>query len=124
MIRFLCNVKIGQKHSTEDLRRIQRGWIHHIEDLLRWSILRLIGHLHRQEETTQTTRMSFNADGSTSRGRPKLWLKGVVNADLRKKGLNISLTSDISKWRNAIRTVAQQIALQLCMSRTRSCNDH
>ena len=63
--------------------------------------------------------MSFNVDGPTSRGRPKLRWKDVVNADLRKKHLNISLACDRSKWRNAIRPVTQQIALQPTMSGTR-----
>ena len=45
--------------------------------------------------------MSFNVDGPTSRGRPKLSWKDVVNVDLRKKHLNISLASDRSKWRTS-----------------------
>ena len=40
--------------------------------------------------------MSFNVDGPTSRGSPKLRWKDVVNADLRKNHLNISLTNDKS----------------------------
>ena len=63
--------------------------------------------------------MSFHVDGLTSGGRPKLRWKDVVNADLRKKRLNIGLASDRSKWRNAIRPVTQQIALQPTMSGTR-----
>ena len=51
--------------------------------------------------------MSFNVDGPTSQGRPKLRWKDVVNADLCKKHLNISLASDRSKWRNFIRPVTQ-----------------
>ena len=106
MIRWLSNVKIEQKHSTEDLRR--RSHIHHIEDVLRCNRLRLSGHFHRQIETSCTKKiMSFNVDGPTSRGRPKLRWKDVVNADLRKKHLNISLACDRSKWRNAIRPVTQ-----------------
>ena len=45
--------------------------------------------------------------------------KDVVNADLRKKHLNISLGSDRSKWLNAIRPVTQQTALQLTMKGAR-----
>ena len=101
MIRWLSNAKIAKhcyaKHSTEDLRR--RIHVHHIEDVLRWNRMRLSGHLYRQE------------------GK-KLGWKDVVNADLRKKHLNISLASDRSKWRNAIRQVTQQIALQPTMSGT------
>ena len=63
--------------------------------------------------------MSFNVDGPTSRGRPKLSWKDVVNVDLRKKHLNISLASDRSKWRNANRPVTQQIALKHNISRTK-----
>ena len=37
MIRWLSNVKIEQKHSTEDLRR--RIHVHHIKDVLRWNRL-------------------------------------------------------------------------------------
>ena len=40
--------------------------------------------------------MSFNVDGPTSRGSPKLRWKDVVNADLRKNHLNISLANDKS----------------------------
>ena len=49
--------------------------------------------------------MSFNVDGPTYQGRPKLRWKDLVNADLRQKHLNISLVSDRSTWRNAIRPV-------------------
>ena len=118
MIRSLNNVKIEQKHSTEVLRR--RIHVHHIEDVLRWNRLRISGHLYRQEETSWTKKiMSFNVDGPTSRGRPKLRWKDVVNADLCKKLLNVSLASDISKWRHAIKPVTQQIALRLIMSEKR-----
>ena len=106
MIRWLSNVNTEQKHSTEDLRR--RINVHHIKDVLRWNRLRLSGHLYRQEETSWTKKiMSFNVDRATSRGRPKLRWKDVINADLSKKHLNISLASDRSKWRNAIRPVTQ-----------------
>ena len=76
-ICWLCNVKIEQKHSTEDLRR--RIHVHYIEDVFRWNRLRLSGHLYRQEETSWTKKiLSFNVDGPTSRGRPriggKMWL--------------------------------------------------
>ena len=37
--------------------------------------------------------MNFDVDGPTPRGRPKLRWKDVVNADLRKKQLNIALAS-------------------------------
>ena len=56
--------------------------------------------------------MNFDVDGATPRGRPKLRWKDVVNADFCKKQLNIVLASDRSKWRNAIRPVTQQNALQ------------
>ena len=118
MIRWLSNVKIEQKHYTEDLRR--RIQVHHIEGVLRWNRLRLSGHLYRQEETSWTKKiMSFSVDGPTSRGRPKLRWKDLVSADLRNKHLNISLASDRSKWRNAIRPVTQQIAFKPAMSGTR-----
>ena len=114
MILWLCNVKIEQKHSTEDLSR--RIHVHYITDVLRWNRMRLSGHLYRQEETSWTKKiMSFNVDGPTSEGRPKLRWKDVVNADLRKKHLNISLANDRSKWRNAIRRMTQQIALKPTM---------
>ena len=38
--------------------------------------------------------MSFNVDGPTNRGRPKLNWEDVVNTDLHKKHQNISLASD------------------------------
>ena len=63
--------------------------------------------------------MSFNVDGPTSCSRPKLRWKDVVNADLHKKHLNISLASNKCKWRNAIRPVTQHIALHPTMSGTR-----
>ena len=115
MIRWLCNVKIEQKHSTEDLRK--RIHVHYIKDIIRWNRLRLFGHLYRQEETSWTKKItSFNVDGPTSRGRPKLRWKDAVNSDLLKKHLDISLPNDRSKWRNAIRPVIQRIALQPTMS--------
>ena len=55
MIRWLSNVKIKQKHSTEDLRR--RIHVHHFENVLRWNRLRLSGHLYRQEETSWTKKI-------------------------------------------------------------------
>ena len=86
------SVKIEQKQSAEELRRI---YVHHIADVLIWNRLRLSGHLFRQEETSWTNKiMSFNVDGPTYRGRPKLNWEDVVNTDLHKKHQNISLASD------------------------------
>ena len=67
--------------------------------------------------------MNFDVDGPTPWGRPKLRWKDVVNADLCKKQVNIALASDRSKWRNAIRPVTQQNALQPTMSGKRRGND-
>ena len=79
--------------------------------------MRLSGHLHRQDDTSWTKKiMNFDVDGPTPRGRPKLRWKDVVNADLHKKQLNITLASDRSKCGNAIRPVTQQNALQPTMS--------
>ena len=104
MICLLCNVKIEQKHSTEDLRR--RIHVHYIEHVLRWNRLRLSNHLNWQEETSWTKKiMNFNEDGSTSQGRTKLRWKEVVNIDLCKKHLNIGLASDRYKSRNAIKSM-------------------
>ena len=52
--------------------------------------------------------MNFVVDGPTSRGRPKLRWKDVVNSELNKKNLSLNLASDRLKWRNVIRPVTQQ----------------
>ena len=67
--------------------------------------------------------MNFNVDGPTPRGRPKLRWNDVINADLCKKQLNIVLASDRFKWRNAIRPVTQQNALQPTMTGKRRGNN-
>ena len=111
MIHCLCNVKIEQKDSTEDLRRGIH--VHHIEDVLRWNRLEAVWSFISTGGNTWTKKiMKLNVDGPTCRGTPKLKWKDVVNADLYKKHLNISLASVRSKWRNDIRPVTQRIALQ------------
>ena len=78
---WLCNVKIEQKHSTEDLRR--RIYVHYNEDVLRLNKLRLSGQLYQQEGTSWAKKiMSFDVDGATSRSRSELRWKDVVNTDL------------------------------------------
>ena len=122
MIRWLCNVKIEQKQSTDDLRK--RIYVHPIEDVLRWNRLRLSGHLYRQDDSAWSKKiMNLDIDGPTPRGRPKLRWKDVVSADLRKKGLNISLVCDRCKWRNAIKPVTQHNGLQPTVSGKRRGND-
>ena len=112
-----------QKLSTEVLQK--RIFVQHIEDVLRWNRLRLSGHLHRQDDTSWTKKiMNFDVDGPTPWGRRKLRWKDLVSADLRKKRLSIALASDRSIWRNAIRPVTQQNALQPTMSKKRRGNDH
>ena len=56
--------------------------------------MRLSGHLHQQETTWTENIMSFNVDGPTYQDRPKLRWRDVVNTNLHKKQLNISLASD------------------------------
>ena len=51
--------------------------------------------------------LSFNVGRPISQGRPTLRFKDVVNDDLCKKQLNMSLASDRSEWKNAIRSVTQ-----------------
>ena len=63
--------------------------------------------------------MSFNVDGPKYQGRLMLSRKDMVNADLRKNHLDVSLASGRSTWRNAIRPVTNQIALQPTMSGAR-----
>ena len=71
------------------------------------------------KESHELRRRCTNTSGQTT----KLRWKDVVNTDLRKKQLNIALASDRSKWRNAIRPVTQQNALQPTMSGKRRGND-
>ena len=66
---------------------------------------------------------SKDVDGPTPQGRPKLRWKDVINADLCKKQLDIALAGDRCKWRNTIRPVTQQNALQPAMSGKRRGND-
>ena len=56
--------------------------------------VRLSGHLYQQETTWTEKIISFNIDGPTYQDRPKLRWRDVVNTNLHKKHLNISLASD------------------------------
>ena len=76
--------------------------------------MRLSGHLYQQETTWTEKITSFNVDGPTYQDRPKLRWRDVVNTNLHKKHLNISLAINLN-----IRPVTQQIALQPTMSGTR-----
>ena len=119
MICWLSNVKIEQKHSTEDLRRIN---VHHIEDVLRWNRLRLSGHLYWQEETSWTKKIiSFNVDGPTSWRRPKLRSKDVV-IYARKTWISVWLVTDLNGEMPSDQ-IHSKTALQSTMIRTRRWNN-
>ena len=61
--------------------------------------------------------MGFKVDGPTSRGRPNLKWRDIVNADLRKKHLNISLaSSDRQAGRQAVILIASFLLAPLSSS--------
>ena len=69
----------------------------------------MFGHRCRQNEDLWTKKiMSFNVDGPTPRGRPRLRWSDVVNKDMRKCGLNPEMANNRLVWRNSIKPVVQQ----------------
>ena len=122
MIRWICGVKMEQRHAMADLR--WRLKLPCMKDLLSWNRLRLFGHRCRQDESLWTKKIiSFDVDGPAPWGRPRLRWIDVVESDLRRHGLSRDSALDRNNWRNAIKPrLTQHDRLQPTMSGQQSEN--
>ena len=106
MLRWICEVKLTQPHSTAELR--SKMEIPNIENVLRCNRLRLFGHRCCQDDSLWTKKiMSFVVDGPTPKGRPRLRWNDVINKDLKICNLKPDMASNRMECRTAITPVMQ-----------------
>lgn len=101
MIRWMCNVSLRDRESSDELR--SRLGIHNIRDVVQTRRLRWFGHLERMEEDNWVSKCrGMVVEGTKPRGRPRKTWQEVIRADLRQKSLTPELTQSRSDWKSAI----------------------
>ena len=102
MVRWMCNVTLKDRKSSEELR--DRLGLVAIRDCVQRGRLRWFGHVERMNDDNWVKKSrEIAVEGRRGRGRPcKTW-KEVVQADLRAKGIEHNLAQDRVKWKRAIK---------------------
>ena len=91
IIRWIIGVKLSQRHPTDDLRQVLQ--IKRVEELISWNRLKLSKQLYHHEDSRWPKKiLNFNVEGPASHGRPKSRWSNVINACLRKKGIQVKMT--------------------------------
>ena len=102
MVRWMCNVTLKDRKSSEELR--DRLGLVAIRDCVQRGRLRWFGYVERMNDDNWVKKSrEIAVEGRRGRGRPcKTW-KEVVQADLRAKGIEHNLAQDRVKWKRAIK---------------------
>ena len=80
IIRWIIGVKLSQRHPTD-------------EELISWNRPKLSKQLYHHEDSRWPKKiLNFNMEGPASHGRPKSRWSNVINAYLRKKGIQVKMT--------------------------------
>ena len=99
MIRWMCNVSLKDRVSSEELRR--RLWLESITTCIQNRRLSWFGHVERSPETSWINKCrQINVPGKVGRGRPKKTWGEVVKADLKQKGVTKDLAHDRLGWKS------------------------
>ena len=100
MIRWMCNVSLSDRKSSEELRN--RLHIPNIVDLLRQKRLRWYGHVQRMMEDNPVRQVTLlDVDGTRKRGRPRKTWHQLVRSDLNQLNLEPGLAQDREAWKRA-----------------------
>ena len=101
MIRWICSVKLCDRKSMKELRRMLG--LCNIASQMRCNRLRWFGHLERMELNSWPNSIRhFVVEGHVARGgQKKRWIHNI-NRDLKDLHLNPELTQDRSIWRRRI----------------------
>ena len=99
MIRWMCNVRLEDRASSESL--LKKLGIVDLETLLRYNRLRWYGHVTRSEDMINKV-TELVIEGQRPRGRPKQMWSDLITADCEKWKMK-SDTSDRLSWRKELR---------------------
>ena len=101
MLRKICNVRLSDRVSTEEVLRMCR--LEELEMVMTKRRLNWYGHVVRRSASEPLGRvMSVVAPGRRPRGRPKKTWKQRVEEDLRDFGLNGESADDREEWKAII----------------------
>jgi len=93
MCRWMCNVTLKDRKSSEELR--ERLGVKCVSDVVRCERLRWFGHAERKSsEDCASACRSLKVDGVKGRGRPRKTWNECVGDDLKELGLNKELCKD------------------------------
>ena len=99
MIRWMCNVSLKDRVSSEELRRRLR--LESISTCLQNRRLSWFGHVERSPETSWINKCrQIHVPGEVGRGRPKKTWGEVIKTDLKQKGVTKDLAQDRLGWKS------------------------
>lgn len=102
MIRWMCNVTLKDRISSDELRSCLG--LTSIRECLRRQRLRWFGHVERMDVKCWVKKCrDIAVPGDAGRGRPRKTWEQVVSCDLRSKNICIELAQDRLKWKKAIK---------------------
>ena len=102
MIRWMCNVTLKERISSDELRA--RLGLVSIRECIRRQRLRWFGHVERMDDGCCVKKCrDIIVEGHISRGRPRKTWDQVVKCDLRAKNIQADLAQDRLEWRKAIK---------------------
>ena len=91
MIRWMCNVTLKDRKSSDELR--DRLGLTKICDCVQRRRLRWFGHVERMDDGNWVKKSrEINVAGHRRRGRPRKTWNEVVRSDLAAKGVNLTVS--------------------------------
>ena len=117
MVRWMCNVSLRDRKSSEELRN--RLHIPDITDLLQQKRLRWYGHVERMDKENPVRQVRLiNVNGTRRKGRPRKTWQQLVRTDLDQLNLEPGLSQDRETWKRATKIKSQTVRPMLAWPRT------
>ena len=98
MVRWICSVKLSDRHSVKDLR--EKLKLRSVQEHIESCRLRWFGHVTRMDdERWPKSMLNYNVAGAYPRGRPKKRWMDNVRKDMKSLNINAELALDRENWR-------------------------
>ena len=109
MMRSMCGVKLVDRKKIEDLMEML-GFKETLNRMAKANGIRWYGHVIRRDDNNILKKtMMLEVNGKRKRGRPKTTWRRQVEESVKDVGLKIEEAADRTRWREDVRTIAEDM---------------
>ena len=107
MVRSMRREKLVDSQNMKELMEML-GLKEMLERMAKANGIRWYGHaIRRDDDNTQKKAMMLQVNGQRKRGRQKMTWRRQMKKSVKKVGLKIEETADLTRWKEGVKTIAE-----------------